>query len=140
MKLYAEPIASKELCDGEVYFSLQFADRQLLIPELKPFVFLGKNLSEGDVDQFYFQDFASYSKGIRLGSVEENASVEFQIGGLENLRHIFNFDHALDSLIRFSMIGIRSQRSMKIVASCGTMGKPLASKPETTQWCRSSSP
>ena len=51
-----------------------------------------------------------------------------------------NDSQVLEVVIRFSMIGIRSQRSMKIVASCGTMGKPLASKPETTQWCRSSSP
>jgi len=29
---------------------------------------------------------------------------------------------------------------MKIVASGGIMGKPLASKPGTTQWCGSGSP
>jgi hypothetical protein len=38
-----------------------------LVPELKAFVFVGRNLAEDDEGEVYFQDAVSYSQGARLG-------------------------------------------------------------------------
>jgi hypothetical protein len=68
---YAEPVSASVLNPGEVYFSVQFLDENLLIPTMEPFVFLGKNLSGDDEDCLYFQSFESYRQGIRFESTSE---------------------------------------------------------------------
>jgi hypothetical protein len=40
----------------------------MLVPELDPLVFIGRNLEPGDSERLYFQDAASYTSGIRYGN------------------------------------------------------------------------
>ena len=50
---------------GETYFAVHFLDDQMLVPELDPLVFIGRNLEPGDSGRLYFQDATSYISGIR---------------------------------------------------------------------------
>jgi hypothetical protein len=96
LKSYAEPVTSNLLTEGEVYFSVQFADEDMLIPILEAWVFAGRKLDPKDVEgHLYFQDLASYRQGIRYASATaENAS--FQLATENGAKHIFEYDRALD--------------------------------------------
>jgi hypothetical protein len=100
---YAEPISVEELREGEIYFSLQFADNELLIPSLRPLIFIGRNLTPGDTQEFYFQDFESYSNGVGRGDRPAIDSAAFITSRAETLHHIFAFDKALDGLLRCAL-------------------------------------
>jgi hypothetical protein len=50
LKSYAEPVISNLLTEGEVYFSVQFADEDMLIPILEAWVFAGRKLDPKDVE------------------------------------------------------------------------------------------
>lgn len=62
LKPHAEPVLAEELREGQIYFSLQYADEELLVPILLPLVFIGRNLAESDVDLLYFQNDESSDK------------------------------------------------------------------------------
>jgi hypothetical protein len=48
---------------GEVYFRVAYADPALRFPRIESFVFVGKNLSEEDMeDTWYFQFANSFAK------------------------------------------------------------------------------
>lgn len=54
---------------GEVYFRIKYADRARKYPLIESFVFVGKNLSDEDIaDTWYFQFADSFAK---FGSVLE---------------------------------------------------------------------
>jgi len=110
LKSYAEPVSGTSLLENKVYFSLQFADEEMLVPIVQPVVFVGRNLVSGDEDLFYFQDFESYS----MGSHEESASgsdpTAFNVRGRDDLKHIFEYERALESLMKCSL---RRQDSQK---------------------------
>lgn len=56
LKPYAEPVNPALLSEGEPYFSVQFADDELLIPIMETWVFAGRNLDSADTkDHLYFQ-------------------------------------------------------------------------------------
>ncbi len=103
LKKYAEPVRADALRVGEVYFSLQFEDEHLRIPILLPFVFIGQDLEEEDVDLFYFQDYASFASGITYESADEDADAEFHVYGKNGFNHIFEYERALDGLLRCSL-------------------------------------
>src|SRR5689334_10164085 len=65
LKPYAEPVAPKELKKGVAYFTVIFADEEMLIPIVETFVFIGRNLQSHDVGHLYFQDVHSYRDGVR---------------------------------------------------------------------------
>lgn len=44
LRSYAEPVSPGELKEGEVYFSLQFVDEEMLVPVMETWVFVGRNL------------------------------------------------------------------------------------------------
>jgi len=48
LKPYAEPVAASLLKQGEVYFSVQFADEDMLVPIMETLVFAGRNLDPND--------------------------------------------------------------------------------------------
>jgi hypothetical protein len=50
---YAEPVEPEKLVAGDVYFALQFADEQLLIPTLEALMFLGRNLAEASPEDLF---------------------------------------------------------------------------------------
>ena len=103
LKPYAEPVSPDDLVVDQVYFTVQFADERLLVPIMGPLVFIGRNLKEGDSDLLYFQNFESYSDGIRFDpSTGENA-MEVHVRGLEEIKHIFEFEKALNALMTCSL-------------------------------------
>jgi hypothetical protein len=42
---YAEYVEADDLTVGKVYFDVTFLDKQMLVPELRPLVFVGRDLS-----------------------------------------------------------------------------------------------
>src|SRR5215472_13336451 len=103
LKPYAEPIVPEELREEEVYFSLQFVDEEMLVPILAPLVFVGRNLAEGDVDLMYFQDYESFGHGLRYSSADADELAEFHVFGPKDISHIFEYEHALDELMRCAL-------------------------------------
>lgn len=97
---YSEPLSPSELEEGTVYFSLLYADDDLLIPRLEPWVFVGRDLEDGDSGQVYFQDIDSYQRGIRYQSASEEDYAQFYSGSENEIGHIFEYDKALDELLR----------------------------------------
>jgi len=103
LKSYAEPVSASTLKPGEIYFSLQFQDEDLLVPVLEPLVFLGRNLSGDDVDRLYFQTVESHRQGIRFHSAREDDFAAFLSGTAENIKHIFEYERALDVLMKCAL-------------------------------------
>ena len=107
---YAEPAESAAFKEGVTYFSVQYLDGGLLTPEMEAIVFIGRDLADGDKGHFYFQDAGSYREGLRFGSNSRRGDVEAifyrQIEGTTN--HIFDFDRALDELLRCSTRRVRA--------------------------------
>jgi len=99
---YAEPISTALLREGEVYFSIQYADENLLVPLIETLVFAGRNLDNKDPALLYFQDAESYRQGIRYGS-EEAKNASFQLGREGKVNHIFEYEHALEELMKCSL-------------------------------------
>jgi hypothetical protein len=110
LKPYAEPVSAETLVPGETYFGLQFEDEDLLIPILEPLLFLGRNLRANDVDHLYFQSFESYRQGVRYDSATENQYLSFQIGTADNIKHIFEYERALDVLM---MCALRRRKAAR---------------------------
>jgi hypothetical protein len=99
VKPYSEPITSNRLKLGEVYFSLQFADPDLLIPIMEPYVFLGQDLNPRAKGLFYFQRVESYQRGVRYKASGKRNMNEFQVARSNGMNHIFEYERALDVLL-----------------------------------------
>ena len=95
---YGKYLQPSALVEGDTYFAVHFLDDQMLVPELDPLLFIGRNLEPSDSGRLYFQDAASYMSGIRYrdGSNAEIHVVE------ENAPFVFEFERALDELLRCS--------------------------------------
>jgi hypothetical protein len=102
LKPYAEPVSTPSLKQGEVYFSIQYADEALLVPVIETLVFAGRNLDNRDPELLYFQDAESYRQGIRYGS-DEAEKASFQLGRDGKVNHIFEYEHALEELMKCSL-------------------------------------
>lgn len=94
-----KPVTLSELEAGTIYFFVNFIDEDMLIPAMEPFVFVGRNLEEGDVGRVYFQDIDSYRKGIRYTTTTELNPATFYTGAEDQLGHIFHYEQALEVLI-----------------------------------------
>lgn len=102
LKPYVEYVRSDELREGEIYFRVTYLDDLTLVPMLKPYVFIGRDLDEGDEQQVYFQDAASYAGGVRLDDAREggdmgNACI---ISGTASDVNVMEFEEALKALIK----------------------------------------
>lgn len=103
LKPYGEYVESSELVEGEIYFAVHFLDDQMLVPELDPLVFIGRNLERGESGRLYFQDAASYMSGNRYGdSVGHEGETKIHVVE-ENAPFVFEFEKALDVLMRCSL-------------------------------------
>jgi hypothetical protein len=100
---YAEPVSASDLREGEVYFAINYVDDDMLIPVMETIVFIGRNLEADDVGNVYFQDVQSYREGIRYGLDQECEWAKFDVGSENEVNHIFNYEQALDALIRCSV-------------------------------------
>ena len=54
LKPYAQPVTAKVLERGKVYFSVQFADDDMLIPIMETWVFAGSNLDPEDAENHLY--------------------------------------------------------------------------------------
>lgn len=103
LKPYAEPVAAKELKEGSIYFFVNFADEEMLIPTMQTVVYIGEDLDADDEDQVYFQDIDSFNRGVRYGGEGDGDYALFQKGSRNELGHVFMFEHALDVLLTCSL-------------------------------------
>ena len=114
----AQPVVADDLVVGRIYFMVNYDDDDLLIPTLEPVVFLGKNIVDYRNDQesddiFYFQDYSSHRNGVPHRAYEEPVSeggseehlirAVFHDGTERMLSMVFDFNHALDSLLGCSL-------------------------------------
>ncbi|MCI0349984.1 MAG: hypothetical protein L0Z53_11220 [Acidobacteriales bacterium] len=111
LKPYAEPVSAEQLKVGEIYFSLQFHDEEMLIPILEPFVFLSRNLIPEAPDHLVFQTVESYRQGIRYETATEENYLDFQGGTEENINHIFEYERALDGLMSCALRRRKASKS-----------------------------
>lgn len=80
---------------GEVYFRVTYPDRDLLYPGIESFVYIGKNLSDEDVDEtLYFQFSSNYGR----------KGIASQTGTSEDLMICVTSQDALDMLELKSLI------------------------------------
>ena len=100
LKLSGEPVSPDDLREGDVYFGVLFLDDDGFVPVLEPKVFIGRDLDPGDKNRIYFQDFASYRRGVRYDSDSTEDEAVFEVGA-EN--HVYDYEHALDCLLVCSL-------------------------------------
>ncbi len=99
---HAEPISASALSEAQIYFFVYYVDDDLLIPLMETVVFVGRYVSSEGTDLLRFQDVGSYQRGIRFGS-PESEEAQFQ-GATENgINHLFDYEHALDELMRCAL-------------------------------------
>lgn len=100
---HAEPITAQELEEGAIYFSVNYVDEALLIPTMETLVFIGRNLEPGDRGQVYFQDIDSYLRGVRYKAASKDDAARFSAGSEKEVSHIFQYERALEELMRCSV-------------------------------------
>ena len=103
LKPYAQPVIAKELEQGKVYFSVQFADDDMMIPLMETWIFAGRNLNpKMKENHLYFQDVESYLQGIRYGTATDEGAT-FQVALEERTKHFFEYEYALEELLKCSL-------------------------------------
>ena len=104
LKPYSEPVSAGALQVGATYFAVGFLDDAMLIPTVEPIVFIGTDLAQGGVPgELFFQDAASYRKGVRFESAVDTDGSRFTIQPPEQVGPIFEFEHALELLLACSL-------------------------------------
>lgn len=99
---YAEPVKAETLEIGETYFAVQYLDEELLVPILETLILTDRKDGGDEGSVFRFQDLDSYRAGVRHGSTEAD-SATFYFQSQHNLRHIFEYEQAVDELIRCAL-------------------------------------
>lgn len=102
LKPYVEYVRSDELREGEIYFRVTYLDDLTLVPMVQPFVFIGRDLDEGDEQRVYFQDAASYAAGVRFVDAREGSDIgnAYIICGTASDVNVMEFEEALKALIK----------------------------------------
>jgi hypothetical protein len=75
----------------------------MLIPEMEAVVFIGRDLVPGDVGQVYFQDAASYRRGVRFESSTGETDALFDVCAEVGMFHVYEYERALDVLLGCSL-------------------------------------
>jgi hypothetical protein len=94
---YVEHVPVDQLQPEQVYFIASFLDRDMRVPELKPVVFVGRDLESEGQGKLYFQDFQSFATGVRYGSEGE---AEFQCFFAQQSSGVCDYEKALEVLMR----------------------------------------
>jgi hypothetical protein len=100
---FAEYVTPSELTIGETYFSVQYADENLLTPKLSAYVFLGRDLRQRDAGKLYFQDYASYMQGFRFDVPHPDRDIEIQCFLESQYSGVYDYEHALNELMKCSL-------------------------------------
>jgi len=98
---YAEHTVAEDLVEGQTYFSLDFVDRDLHIPAMKPLVFIGRDLGQGDSGMLYFQDAGSHRAGVRFGSRNQDDADFYYVE--KDTPLVDEYERALDRLLYCSI-------------------------------------
>ena len=96
---YAEPVSASALKEDHIYFSVQYIDEALLVPTVETLVFVGRYVGSDGLNRLRFQDVGSHSQGIRYGSPDAG-ELCFQSPTEDGIKHIFEYEKALDELMR----------------------------------------
>lgn len=72
----ADSVEPNQLQVGQVYFKVDFVDRQKSIPRVTPVVFAGRDLDGSTRGDLFFQDYESYRRGAGFDS---GSSCTFEI-------------------------------------------------------------
>lgn len=100
--IHAEPVLAHELKEGKAYFSVQFVDEDLLLPLMETLIFTGRGFDEDGIKVLHFQDIDSYRLGVERDSPEADDAMFYEQHE-KDLKHIFEYDRALDRLIDCSL-------------------------------------
>jgi hypothetical protein len=102
LKSYSEPLTEGELEEGTVYFDAGFLDWQMLTPYLQPYVFIGRNLDPDNEYPLFFQDYESFSLGVRLATATVVNLATFVLDSAANL-HFYSYESSLNQLMVCSL-------------------------------------
>jgi hypothetical protein len=102
LKPYAEYAEAHHLAVGKTYFAVHFLDKQMLVPEMRALVFVGRDFEPEDDGILYFQDAESYSSGARYANTSGHENVQFHTVD-EDTPLVCEFERALDCLLRCSI-------------------------------------
>jgi len=100
----AIPVKAEELVLGEFYYHVTFFGSGLLIPNMDTLVYVGKDVIPHEPGLFYFQDAESYANGLRIDSEDNKEGIILSRFDENSLNGIFDFDRALESLMRCSLL------------------------------------
>jgi hypothetical protein len=99
-----EYVKSKDLREGETYFVVDYSDADLLIPQLTPVVFVGRDVETMGSGEVYFQDIDSYLAGVRLDNGDVDHGDDAERGLLHKFAQdqpaVFDYESAVDELLR----------------------------------------
>jgi hypothetical protein len=112
LKPYAEPVSASDLKHGSIYFFVNYADDAMLFPTIEPMVFIGRNLEPTDDRVVYFQDIDSYQHGVRHDSTFKNENAVFYSGSENETGYVFEFEQALEELMRCSLRRRKAAKSL----------------------------
>jgi hypothetical protein len=102
LKPGSEPVSSDQMQEWRVYFALQFADPDLLVPVLYPLIFLGY-LDSDDPSLRFFQSLDSFIDGVRYSTRTDEQTEFFEVYGPDEGKHIFDYERALEVLMRCAL-------------------------------------
>ena len=105
LKPRADYVRSDQLRNGETYFIVDYADSDLLVPEMQAVVFVGRDVELSVSGHLYFQDMHSYRDGLRVDDEYRNDEpVEEFRGFLHKFAEVqpavMDFENAIDELLR----------------------------------------
>ena len=103
LDLNSQSISPTELREGSIYFVIDYVDEAKLIPVMKTLVFIGRDLEVGDRGKFYFQDLYSHADGFHYDSPNKPDWATFYVESENQPIHTFQFEHALEELMRCSL-------------------------------------
>lgn len=96
---YPQSIDVTNLREGTLCFRIVYNDREMLVPSLKPVVFVGRDLEAEDQGIVYFQDYDSYRDGVRYDSPPGHPQAEFETFEASQRTVMFSFENAIDDLL-----------------------------------------
>jgi hypothetical protein len=106
LKPYAVPVETDQLKVGEIYFSVQFSDRECFVPTFAPKVFIGRDLDPKDQGIFYFQDYGAHRQGLSYDDDSEEAGV----WRCQTVKHLFSYENGLNVLLQCSLRRVEAGR------------------------------
>jgi|SRR5580765_5146267 hypothetical protein len=106
LKTFATFVLARDLKEGAVYYATYYLDDKMLLPIMRPVVFIGKNLEPGDASRVYFQDAESYRSGSRRDSPDPDTYAFFESfpeTETGDVSTIYEYEDALDELMRCAL-------------------------------------